>query len=677
MAAAARHAVGVARIGGVVVYLAVFGGLVGFPITVCGRAEIRCITEAYRRRYRVTEHLQRELLVPREIVGPVHLGVGRHVEVVVIQMVESVGRVPAQVIFRVGVVGLGHLSEEPYGIVVEARRYVDVVEQVERRRYGNLVLDAVHHLVEDVGRKQFVLLGLDRVGEATGIGDRNLLVPPLFAYGIFSPEGKDLRHVERSARQGELYGGVAGVYRGAHTDLQGEGGTRPALAVGDGRFGGGADVVVQRCGGVLPEAAGGEVHRGGKGRAGIELGVLLVGPLQLETRRVYVVGIARFADDGLGVTAGYPAAVFVSLYVSALGGELPRTVSVDAAQQRQVHVFTRCPIVTAVAQEESAGGLLAVARDDDTGTAPLREGEKAFGNGNGQRYVLHDEVGRTDDDFLLRDDLRLGETEVEVRMVGLVAGRIFAGADVDGVVRHLLHVVAQQKAFALLRRHALDFRLARFEVVEDGVHRKCGAALHEYGPCPVAEGVADAGGIHLFGIQFYAHEIGLHVHVAVSHVAAVIDVNELLFRTVHERVLVLAAYHVVEKIVDPYRVVPGRVLRSALFGRDVVREEDHGVEGGVVLRQRLLAYRPELAESLRCSRPYRIPLRFGILPCRRHRRGGIALRRKRCGGGDGVGKRIAEGSEDAETRCMRTAAQSCTEHHLYCQRRGQQRGGIF
>ncbi len=42
-------------------------------------------------------------------------------------------------------------------------------------------------------------------------------------------------------------------------------------------------------------------------------------------------------------------------------------------------------------------------------------------------------------------------------------------------------------------------------------------------------GVADAGGIHLFGIQFYAHEIGLHVHVAVSHVAAVIDVNELLF----------------------------------------------------------------------------------------------------------------------------------------------------
>ena len=92
-------------------------------------SEIRCITEAYRRRYRVTEHLQRELLVPREIVGPVHLGVGRHVEVVVIQMVESVGRVPAQVIFRVGVVGLGHLSEEPYGIVVEARRYVDVVEQ--------------------------------------------------------------------------------------------------------------------------------------------------------------------------------------------------------------------------------------------------------------------------------------------------------------------------------------------------------------------------------------------------------------------------------------------------------------------------------------------------------------------------------------------------------------------
>ena len=62
------------------------------------------------------------------------------------------------------------------------------------------MLDAVHHLVEDVGRKQFVLLGLDRVGEATGI-ETEIFVPPLFAYGIFSPEGKDadMLNVARSA----------------------------------------------------------------------------------------------------------------------------------------------------------------------------------------------------------------------------------------------------------------------------------------------------------------------------------------------------------------------------------------------------------------------------------------------------------------------------------------------
>ncbi len=69
------------------------------------------------------------------------------------------------------------------------------------------------------------------------------------------------------------------------------------------------------------------------------------------------------------------------------------------------------------------------------------------------------------------------------------------------------------------------------------------------------------------------------------------------------------------------------------FGQDVVREEDHGVEGGVVLRQRLLAYRPELAESFAQSAVPNSPFRYPALPAAAPRRGGIALRRKRCGGG--------------------------------------------
>src|SRR5699024_2927305 len=141
--------------------------------------------------------------------------------------------------------------------------------------------------------------------------------------------------------------------------------------------------VVERCRGILPETARGEIDRGGEGGAGAELRVLLVRPLELEARRIHVVGIARFADDGFGIPPRHPPAVFVALYVTAFRRHFPRAVGVDAAQECQVHVVVRGPVETAVAQEEAARGLFAVTRYDDARTAPLREREESFRNRDG------------------------------------------------------------------------------------------------------------------------------------------------------------------------------------------------------------------------------------------------------------------------------------------------------
>ena len=434
----------VGRIGRVVVDRTVLRGLVGQVVAVDRVAEVRRIVEADTRRQRVAQVLQRRFRMAREIVHAVHLGRGAHVEVVAVEVVETVGRVPPLVILRLGVVGAAHVAEGPQRVVVEARRYVDVVEQVERRRYGDRMGDARVQFVEQVAvqRGKLVFLGRQVGVERGGVGEGDLLIPALLADGVFAAEGVEFVRVEADGRC-QRDGRVARIDRTGQRGREVDGQSRPVAGIADGGSRRGGDDVVDVIRHVLAVAAGGEVHRSREGGSGIGLRVLRVAPEQLHARRIDVVGIPLLADDGLGVGSRDAAVVAVALGVAALGAQLPRAVGVEASGQLQVDVVVDGPVVAGVAQVETAGTLLAVAGDDDTRTASLREGEEGLRYADRQRHVLHDHVGPARDDLLLRDHLGLVQGEVEVGVVGLVAGGVFAVHDVDRVVGHLLDIPTQ------------------------------------------------------------------------------------------------------------------------------------------------------------------------------------------------------------------------------------------
>ena len=113
----------------------------------------------------------------------------------------------------------------------------------------------------------------------------------------------------------------------------------------------------------------------------------------------------------------------------------------------------------------------------------------------------------------------------------MVAGGVLAVLDVDRVVGHLLHAAAHQPAVALLRGHALDFRLLRVEVVGDRVHLVGGRPFGEFGfgdNILAVERVGLAVGVDHLRIHVDAHVVGLEVAVLVGDVALVVDVDQLV-----------------------------------------------------------------------------------------------------------------------------------------------------
>ena len=231
-------------------------------------------------------------------------------------------------------------------------------------------------------------------------------------------------------------------------------------------------------------------------------------------------------------------------------------------------------------------------------------------------------------------------------VVGLVAGGVFAVHDVDRVVGHLLDILAQQEAFALLGGHALDLRLARVDVVEDGVHRVGRGSLREDGTgLGACRGIVhDARGVDLLAAQLDPHEVGLEVHVAVGDVALLVDVDHLVLGTVHQRVGVLAADDRVQKVLDQDRVVPGGV----------------GAER-IGLRQRIGGL--GRAECGQTGRP-------GV-GCRAGQHGAV----RPCGQfGQRVGAAPEQGFARGQTVC---GGESRAENQLDRQHRGDQRAEIF
>ena len=490
-------------------------------------------------------------LLLREVVHAVDGRRGRDAHAVVVEPVEAV-----LVGHRVDLVGhrvpfVLDLLEEPLLVVVERRREVDVVEDVERRRDRNRVFDAVLHVLERLFGEDLALGRGHRVGHLARVLHRDLLVPAVLARLLLALEGVDARDVEDHRREGQRDRLVRGVLRDGHVGRQREGGAGPALRVGDRRVGLRRENVVERVGRVAVVAARGEVHRGGEGRAGVGLGILRVGPLHAEVALLEVVGFALLAGLDVRVLDIEAAAVLVALDVARGGRGLPRAERVEAAADGQVGVVAQRDVVAQVAQEEAARAVLAVGGHQQTRLGPHVDREEAVGDAEEvDRHVLHDQIGRARDDLLAGLHLGLGHRQVEVRVVGLVARCVHAVLDVDRVVGHLLHAAAHEPAVALLRRHALDLGLLGGEVVGDRIHLVGGRAVRElrlgYDRLAVERVGLAVGEDRLVG-HVDAHEIGLEVAVLVGDVALVVDVDQLVAHVVDERVGALALDCAVEE----------------------------------------------------------------------------------------------------------------------------------
>ena len=453
------------------------------------------------------------------------------------------------------------------------------------------MLDAVLHVVERLLREDLVFGRGHRVGHLARILHRDLFVPPLLAHAFLAFEGVETRDVEDHGRQRHREALVLRVLRDGHVRREREGCARPVLRVGDRRVGLRREDVVEVGRRIFAVTAGREVYRCREGRPGVGLGILGVCPLDAEVALLDIVRFAFFARLDVRVLHVETAAVLVTFDVARCGRCLPRTERVEPAAHGQVGVVAQREIVTHVAQEEPLGVFLAIGGHQQTRFWPHVDREETLGDAEKvDRHVLHDEVSRPRDDFLARDDLGFGHRQVEVRVVGLVAGRVFAVFDVDRVVGHLLHAPADQPAVALLRCHALDLGLLRGEVVGDRIHRVRCVALGEFGLGDdrfAFERIGLAVCIDHLVVHVDLHVVGLEVAVLIGDVALVVDIDHLVAHVVDQRILVLARDRVVEERprflgLFLFHRVAGDGVRSAAFER-VAFLRDERIE--LLLRQ--------------------------------------------------------------------------------------------
>ena len=134
-----------------------------------------------------SQDLASEERFPR-FVETIERCVHRNAEAPVVEVVEAVGCVSHLALFvsvprAVDALGIHDVSES------EGRRDVDVFEQLERSIDGNAVLHAVAPVFDEVRFEELVFLRGDGVGELTGVGERNLLIPSFFSNLFFASEG--------------------------------------------------------------------------------------------------------------------------------------------------------------------------------------------------------------------------------------------------------------------------------------------------------------------------------------------------------------------------------------------------------------------------------------------------------------------------------------------------------
>ena len=99
------------------------------------------------------------------------------------------------------------------------------------------------------------------------------------------------------------------------------------------------------------------------------------------------------------------ALVSVALGIVAGGGNTPRALCVDFAQELEVHLVADSEVVASVPKIKSASALITVGWHDESAAVALGEWKETIWDGQRQGHVTHHEMGRTKHHVLARAHL--------------------------------------------------------------------------------------------------------------------------------------------------------------------------------------------------------------------------------------------------------------------------------
>ena len=194
------------------------------------------------------------------------------------------------------------------------------------------------------------------------------------------------------------------------------------------------------------------------------------------------------------------------------------------------------------------------------------QGEEPEGQHKRSGHASEAQVGRTDEDLVVLDDLGLGKGDLEMRVVEL-AGGVFAALDVGHVVAHLLDLLAMDVAVVLGGDDVRDLALLGLEVVFDFAGVVVGVGLDEDGVAvqsPV--GVGHAAGIQLAVLEVDFDVVGAELHVLVLHHGAAEEVGVAALQVVDHGILCAVLHRGGDGVGgDDLRTWEGRVGRSRII----------------------------------------------------------------------------------------------------------------
>ena len=153
-------------------------------------------------------HSTQQTIFLFEKIGSINFGSCCHRHAIVVKTVKAPGCIAIDHLFGNRTPLFVYFLEIPTLLIVDRRVDIDILQQVERGLDRNLVVDTRAHPFEHFVRKEILLFGIYGVTKRTGVLQRDLLIPTLFANRIFTLEGVDTRHIQHNVRERKLYRGI-------------------------------------------------------------------------------------------------------------------------------------------------------------------------------------------------------------------------------------------------------------------------------------------------------------------------------------------------------------------------------------------------------------------------------------------------------------------------------------